>query len=117
MSLASEGARRRTWSTVRPLLLLLPAYALLIGVFAYPVLDSMWRSLTEPTAGWGNYPWALGSSGNLTVIGRTVGNALFATMVCVVLGFPFACLMVIAAPRTRGILIDITIVQFRTSYM
>jgi len=117
MSMASEGTRRRTWSTVRPLLLLLPAYALLIGVFAYPVLDSMWRSVTEPTVGLGNYTWALGSSGNLAVIGRTFGNALLATMVCVVLGFPFAYLMVISAPRTRAILIAITLVPFWTSLM
>ncbi|MBC9927894.1 MULTISPECIES: ABC transporter permease [unclassified Leucobacter] len=109
--------RPKLRSSGRALLLLLPAYALLIGVFAYPVLESMVRSFTEPVPGMDNYVWALSNKNNLAVIGRTFGNGLIATVVCLVLAYPYAYLMTIVGKRARAVLIVIALIPFWTSLM
>jgi len=98
-------------------LLLLPAYALLLGVFAYPLLESVWRSFSEPTLGLENYEWVFSNPNNLEVIGRTFGNAFLAMIVCLVLAYPYAFLMTIVSPKARTILIVIALIPFWTSLM
>ncbi|PRI11103.1 ABC transporter permease [Leucobacter massiliensis] len=111
---AANTSRR---APLRALLLLLPAYALLLGVFAYPVLESMLRSVTEPEPGLGNYVWALENSENVSVILRTFGNALIATLVCLLLAYPYAFLMTMVGPRARVVLVVIALIPFWTSLM
>ena len=111
---AANTSRR---APLRALLLLLPAYALLLGVFAYPVLESMLRSVTEPEPGLGNYVWALENSQNVDVILRTFGNALVATLVCLLLAYPYAFLMTMVGPRARAVLVIISLIPFWTSLM
>lgn len=101
----------------RAWLLLLPAYALLIGVFAYPLLESVWRSFSEPTLGFENYTWALTNPNNLGVIARTFGNAFLATAICLALAYPYAYLMTIVGPKARAALIVIALIPFWTSLM
>lgn len=101
----------------RAWLLLLPAYALLIGVFAYPLLESVWRSFSEPTLGLENYTWALTNPNNLGVIARTFGNALLATVICLALAYPYAYLMTIVSARARTVLVVIALIPFWTSLM
>ncbi|PIJ28557.1 ABC transporter permease, partial [Leucobacter sp. OLES1] len=67
---AANTSRR---APVRALLLLLPAYALLLGVFAYPVFESMWRSVSDPQPGLDNYVWAFENSQNIGILLRTFG--------------------------------------------
>lgn len=111
---AANTSRR---APLRALLLLLPAYALLLGVFAYPVLESMWRSVSEPELGFGNYAWVFENSQNIDVILRTFGNALTATLICLVLAYPYAYLMTIVGPRARAALVVISLIPFWTSLM
>lgn len=101
----------------RAWLLLLPAYALLLGVFAYPLLESMWRSVSEPTLGFDNYVWALTNPNNVGVIARTFGNALLATVICLALSYPYAYLMTIVSARARTVLVVIALIPFWTSLM
>lgn len=101
----------------RAWLLLLPAYALLLGVFAYPLLESMWRSVSEPTLGFDNYVWALTNPNNVGVIARTFGNALLATVICLTLSYPYAYLMTIVSARARTVLVVIALIPFWTSLM
>lgn len=101
----------------RALLLLLPAYALLLGVFAYPVFESMWRSVSEPELGFGNYTWALQNPQNLEILGRTFGNAFLATVICLLLAYPYAFLMTVVGPRARAALVVISLIPFWTSLM
>lgn len=101
----------------RAWLLLLPAYALLLGVFAYPLLESMWRSLSEPTLGFDNYVWALTNPNNIGVIARTFGNALLATAICLTLSYPYAYLMTIVSAKARTALVVIALIPFWTSLM
>lgn len=111
---AANVSRR---APAKALLLLLPAYALLIGVFAYPVFESMWRSVSDPVLGLGNYEWALANPSNLEILGRTFGNAAIATVVCLVLAYPYAYLMLIVGPKARAALTVIALVPFWTSLM
>lgn len=111
---AANTSRR---APLRALLLLLPAYALLLGVFAYPLLESMWRSVSEPELGLGNYVWVLENPQNVDVILRTFGNALIATLVCLLLAYPYAFLMTIVKPSTRAVLVVVALIPFWTSLM
>ena len=101
----------------RTLLLLLPAAALLLGVFAYPLAESMWLSVSEPTLGFDNYAWVFGTASNLAVIARTFGIALATTLICLALAYPYAYLMTIAGSRGRAALIVMVLVPFWTSLM
>ncbi|GAA1614647.1 ABC transporter permease [Leucobacter chromiireducens] len=101
----------------RAWLLLLPAYALLIGVFAYPLLESVWRSFSDPTLGFDNYTWALSNPNNVGVITRTFGNALLATVICLALAYPYAYLMTIVGAKARAALVVIALIPFWTSLM
>lgn len=109
--------RRSTRARSRALLLILPAYALLVGVFAYPLLESVWRSFSEPTPGLANYEWALSNPNNLEIIARTFGNAALAMLICLVLAYPYAYLMTIVGTRARAVLIIIALIPFWTSLM
>ncbi|MFT4232719.1 MAG: ABC transporter permease [Leucobacter sp.] len=111
---AANTSRR---APLRALLLLLPAYALLLGVFAYPVLESMWRSVSEPELGFANYAWVFENPQNMDVILRTFGNALAATLICLTLSYPYAYLMTIVGPRARAALVVISLIPFWTSLM
>lgn len=101
----------------RAALLLLPAYALLLGVFAYPLLESVIRSFAEPQPGIDNYTWVFGDSKNLEVIGRTFGNAGLATIICLLLAYPYAYLMTIVGKKAKLALVVIALVPFWTSLM
>ena len=104
-------------SSGRAWLLLLPAYALLLGVFVYPVLESVWRSVSDPTLGLDNYVWALSNENNVGVILRTFGNGLLATAICLALAYPYAYLMTIVDARARVALVVIALIPFWTSLM
>ena len=88
-----------------------------VGVFAYPVFESMWRSVSEPELGFGNYTWALQNPQNLEILGRTFGNAFLATVICLLLAYPYAFLMTVVGPRARVVLVVISLIPFWTSLM
>lgn len=111
---AGNTARR---APLRALLLLLPAYALLLGLFAYPLFESMMRSVTDPNPGFANYAWVFENKQNTEVIFRTFGNALFATLICLVLAYPYAFLMTVVGPKARAVLVVIALIPFWTSLM
>ena len=112
-----RGANTSRRAPLRALLLLLPAYALLLGVFAYPVFESMWRSVSEPSLGFGNYEWALQNPQNLQILARTFGNAFLATLICLLLAYPYAFLMTVVGPKARTALVVISLIPFWTSLM
>jgi putative spermidine/putrescine transport system permease protein len=98
-------------------MLLLPAYALLIGVFAYPLLESVWRSFSEPSLGVENYVWAIEGKNNLKVIIRTFANAAGSMLICLLLAYPYAYLMTTVGRRARNLLVVVALIPFWTSLM
>ncbi|WGD37025.1 ABC transporter permease [Lysinibacter sp. HNR] len=112
-SILKTGGR----TPLRTLLLLAPVCALLVGVFASSLADSMWLSVTDPAPGIENYVWVFTTPSNVAVIIRTFVIALAATVICLVLSYPYAYLMLIAGPRARTVLIVMVLVPFWTSLM
>ena len=111
----APAVRKRKGLT--PLLLLLPALALMAGVFAYPLAEAMWRSVADPTLGTQNYKWFATDIKNWEVLGRTLWVALLSAVICLVLAYPYAYFMVVSGPRLRAALIVIVLIPFWTSLM
>ena len=75
---------------VSPLGLTLPASALLVVVFAVPVLALLLRSVLEPEPGLGNYAELLGSSTYVRIFSNTFLVSAVVTAVTLAIGFPVA---------------------------
>nr|WP_251381787.1 MULTISPECIES: ABC transporter permease [unclassified Leucobacter] len=77
----------------------------------------MLRSVTDPEVGVSNYVWVFENPQNLAVIGRTFSNALMATVICLVLAYPYAFLMTIVGKKARAVLLVVAMIPFWTSLM
>lgn len=100
-----------------PAFLILPALALALGIFAYPLAESMWRSVSDPVLGFQNYEWFASDSANWMILGRTLWIALLSAVICLVLAYPYAYFMTIASPKMKTALIVIVLIPFWTSLM
>ncbi|GAA3675371.1 ABC transporter permease [Arthrobacter ginkgonis] len=100
-----------------PVLLLVPALALMVGVFAYPLAEAMWRSVSDPVLGGQNYEWFASGAANWAVLGRTLWIALLSAAICLGMAYPYAYLMVLSGPRVRAALVVIVLIPFWTSLM
>jgi putative spermidine/putrescine transport system permease protein len=101
----------------RPLLLLLPAIAVLLIMFVLPVGIIVWRSVTDPQTGFENYSWILSSNTAMGSLIRTFGIAALVTGITLALAYPYAYLMLVSGPRARAALILIALLPFWTSLM
>jgi putative spermidine/putrescine transport system permease protein len=95
--------------------LLIPAVVAFCLLFLYPLGRIVFVSLTEPSAGIGNYTDFLGDGYTLRVVLRTVWVALIVTVVDLVLAFPFAYAMTVTRPVMRAVLFTIVLIPFWTS--
>lgn len=98
-----------------PLLLTLPALAVLVVAMAVPLWVVVLRSFTDPEPGLGNYVWFFGSKVNVTVMIRTFTISFWVTLCCVVAAYPYAFAMSVAGPRLRLVLILCVLVPFWVS--
>ncbi|MCW2690744.1 MAG: transporter permease [Mycobacterium sp.] len=114
VSAARRTARNEKWARVG---LLTPGGLLLIGVFLVPLGIMVWYVFTDPGPGLGNLAWYLGDPVQRTVLLRTFTTALTVTVICIVLGYPYACAMVAVGPRVRAVLTLLVVVPFWTSLM
>jgi putative spermidine/putrescine transport system permease protein len=112
---AGRGARwlrgRSRWT-----LLLLPAAALLVGVFVYPLASLLSESLNN-APNLDQYRALAESDVFRTVLGRTFLTAAIVSVVCLALGYPYAYAMTLATPKWRAVLLAIVLVPFWTSLM
>lgn len=101
--------------------LALPALAVVLVLYGYPVFEILRRSLTDfqtpQVAGLDNYRWFFDTSVNVTVLERTFAVSAVVTAVTLVLGYPYAYLMTLVRPRTRLLLLALVLVPFWTSLM
>jgi putative spermidine/putrescine transport system permease protein len=102
-------------------ILVLPLVAFLIVVFVAPLLDMARRSLTEfPTPsgpGLGNYERFFAGEANVRVLSNTFWIAGLSTIVCLLVGYPYAYLMTVAPRRVAGLLLIAVLVPFWTSLL
>jgi putative spermidine/putrescine transport system permease protein len=98
-------------------LFVLPALVFVLIFFGFPLVDILRRSFTEPTSGLGNYQTFFESDVYLTVLRRTVLTAAIVTVICLLLGYPYAYLMTVVGRRWRIILLAVVLLPFWTSLM
>jgi putative spermidine/putrescine transport system permease protein len=84
------GARGIYWLT------LLPAFALLLGLYLLPLLGVVWISVTEPRPGLSNYELLLTSASVQKALWTTGRIALVTTVVTLLLGYLVAYAMRVA---------------------
>lgn len=97
--------------------LLVPAIILVLGVFAVPLMIMVWRAFTDPVAGFENFQWYLGDPVQRAVLLRTFTTGIEVTLICLLLGYPYAYAMVAFGPKVRILLTLIVLVPFWTSLM
>lgn len=102
-------------------LLGLPALLFLAIVFAYPLYEILRLSVTDfPVGGerWPeNYAWFFETRANRTILIRTLVTSAWVTVVCLLLGYPFAYLMTIVRRRWRMLMLAVVLLPFWTSYV
>ena len=117
---AGGSSTRWSLARLRPdgwALLVLPALALIVGAFGYPVFDILRRSFTEPSAGLDNYRLFFDTPAYVTILRRTFVTAAIVTFVCLLIGYPYAYLMTIVRDRWKMVLLAVVLVPFWTSLM
>lgn len=112
-----ERAGLRLPAVDRWALFVLPALVFVLIFFGFPLVDILRRSFTEPTSGLGNYQTFFESDVYLTVLRRTVVTAAIVTVICLLLGYPYAYLMTVVGRRWRIILLAVVLLPFWTSLM
>ncbi len=111
----SAGSARRPRD--RGWLLTTPALVLVAAAFCGPALLIVSRSFTDPQVGLQNFEWLLTDATALQVLARTLVVAGLATLICLVLGYPYAYLMTIAGNAGRSVLLLVVLLPFWTSLM
>lgn len=109
-----QAAPPRRWGRLG---LLVPAGLLLIVGFVVPLVIMLWYALTDPSVGFGNFAWYLGDAVQQRILVRTFTTAVNVTVVCLLLGYPYAYAMVAAGPKLRAVLTLLVLVPFWTSLM
>jgi putative spermidine/putrescine transport system permease protein len=115
----------RTGSPARPTapvnrwaLLVLPAAVFLVVFYVVPLIDMSARSVTEPPgAGLSNYARFFEEEAYVRVLANTFWIAVVTTVVCLMIGFPFAYLMAIAPGRIAGLLLIAVLLPFWSSVL
>jgi putative spermidine/putrescine transport system permease protein len=110
----SKGGR----SINRWALLAFPTIGLLVIFFLAPLILMAARSVTDPpNAGLSNYQEFFLSEADVRVLGNTFYIATISTLVCLVIGYPYAYLMHIVPPRVAGLLLIAVLVPFWSSLL
>jgi putative spermidine/putrescine transport system permease protein len=99
------------------LALLSPSLILVIGVFVLPLSIMLWRAFSDPHVGFENFQWYLSDAVQRDVLVRTFTTALIVTVVCLLVGYPYAYAMVAFGPKVRAVLTLLILVPFWTSLM
>ncbi len=107
------GARRDRWSW-----LVVPAMVFLVAFFLVPLVAMSVRSVTDPVgAGLSNYERFFAEEAYVRVLLNTFWIAVLATVVCLVIGYPFAYLMTIVPGRLAGLLLIAVLLPFWSSLL
>ncbi|HWM33617.1 MAG TPA: ABC transporter permease [Pseudolysinimonas sp.] len=99
-------------------LLIAPAVLYLAVFYLLPLLDIVRRSLVvDGELSADNYIDFFTTPAYVTILLRTIGMAVGATVLCVLIAYPYAYLMTIVSNRTRAVLLGVVLVPFWTSML
>jgi putative spermidine/putrescine transport system permease protein len=98
--------------------LLTPVLALLGVLFFYPLIRTVLiGSLTDPKPGLGNYQMVFGSIAFQTILKITFEIAAYTTLVCLVLGYPFAYLLSTLSKGWARLFLGLSLLPFWTAIL
>ncbi|WP_113701853.1 ABC transporter permease [Nonomuraea lactucae] len=95
----------------------LPATALLLVFFFYPLVIIIWRSFSDPQVGLSNYTALLNDDVSVRVLARTLYTALIVALCTLLISYPYAYAMTKAGRRARGVMTVLVLLPFWTSLM
>ncbi|ESX81708.1 ABC transporter permease [Mesorhizobium sp. LSHC412B00] len=98
-----------------PILLTGPALAVLLVVFGIPIILLFLTSINAPAFSATNYYEFFGQPANVRVLFQTIEVSVVATVICLIVGYPTAYLIVTASKSVRMILIVLVIIPYLTS--
>ena len=98
-------------------LVALPAVALLLVAFVYPISALLLRSISDPHWGLQNFAIMVYRPVYLRVLFNTAEISGLVTIACAVLGYPFAYTMATSSASVRRALVLIALVPFWTSIL
>ncbi len=98
--------------------LAVPLLVFLVIAFVLPMALMVIRSVTDPpNVGLGNYVEFFGSEADIHVLWNTFYIAGVVTICCLLVGYPYAYLMVIVPQRVSGVLLVAVLVPFWSSLL
>jgi putative spermidine/putrescine transport system permease protein len=97
--------------------LIVPACALLLVFFAYPVFWLLLRSASDPQWGVQNYVTVFDRPVYLQVIWNTFVISATTTLSCLLIGYPLAYTMANSSDRMRRLLVFVVLIPFWTSLL
>ncbi len=98
-------------------LLVLPVALLMAVCFAWPVLQLLTLSVSQPAWGLGNYQALINHKVFAYVLWNTVVISASVDLFCLLIGYPVAYSMASARPRMRRILIFVVLIPFWSSVL
>ena len=111
----SRKASRQAWSN---LLMVMPAFVLLIVLFLFPLFQIGWVSLSDPSPGFYNYQKIFTSSTHAKIFYQTFSMCLTVTMICLILGYVVAYTMDHLESRfTVALMLFFVLLPFWTSIL
>ena len=115
-----EAGVDRPGARLRPdanLLLVLPAAAVILTCFVWPVVNLLGLSFTQPRPGFANYTALVTRPVYLRVLWNTAVISATVDLFCLLIGYPVAYVMATASPRTRRLLIFVVLIPFWSSVL
>ncbi|XSC42604.1 ABC transporter permease [Bradyrhizobium sp. RDT10] len=98
-----------------PIVLTVPALAVLLVFFGLPIVQLFLISLNAPAFSLANY-WAFFEvPANVRVLFQTIEVSIVATIICLIIGYPTAYLIVAASKGLRMVLIVLVFIPYLTS--
>ncbi|KWV55291.1 ABC transporter permease [Rhizobium altiplani] len=98
-----------------PILLVVPALAILLSVLGVPLLQLFLDSLNAPAFSTANYEAFFNKSAGMSVLLQTIEISLVATAMCLIIGYPTAYLISTSSARLRTVLIVLVVLPWLTS--
>ncbi len=114
--MASVWAQGTNWRD-RRWWLVLPALALLVTIFGYPVGSLLLRSVSEPSWGFQNFKVLARQPVYVHALANTVVISGSVTLICLICGYPLAYSIAQASGRLRRLLIFAVLIPFWSSIL
>ncbi|MET4349943.1 ABC transporter permease subunit [Bradyrhizobium sp. RT9a] len=98
-----------------PLMLSVPAFAILLVVFGIPLVQLLFTSFNAPNFSLAHYRAFVAESANVRILLQTVELSVVATTLCLAIGYPTAYLIAAASKGVRTALIVLVFIPWLTS--